>query len=819
MVKKFDERERLKEVNSYKIEDTLTEKEYDDIAFLASEICGTPIALVTLMYKDRQWFKAAVGTDLKENKRELSFCTHAIAGEEDVMMVENANEDVRFMHNPLVQGDPQLVFYAGASIVNKNGYTIGTVCVYDVVKKSLTNQQIKGLKILSEQVMGLLELRKQNLRLENDIYDKVEMHKLIEVSEAKFRNLILQAPVLITTFQGPSFIVETINKTALELWGKPYEQVFNKPLFEVSPEVEEGLKDILNAVYTTGESFAYHESAVQLKRTGKPDTAYFNSVYQPLRDLDNKIYGVIVIGTEVTEAVNNRKVIEKMAAHLKLATDSANVGTWSLDIKTQKLEWSAVHKRMWGYDEHRKDLEYEDWHKLILPGDKENAFEKIEEARANNTVYEAQYYINRANDGTLRYMRSFGKYYYNDKGEAETLTGISIDITEQKEVEGKIRQSEEMFKSIFDNSLAAIMIADDQGKYLSANKAASELLGYTVIELLQMNVGDLKTTAKSGAARRYKEYISKGRETGEFDFMTKNGEHKFGQYQATRIMADFNLSIMMDITEQRLAEEQIHLLNITLEEKVKSRTEELKTKNLELELTNAELSSFSYIASHDLKEPLRKIQTFSKRILETENFKDKTQNYFNRIIASSERMTKLIDSLLDFSRASSTELFFEECDLNSIVEESKNDLYISILEKQAIIEHENLPTIKAVCIQLSQLFTNLIDNSIKYSRPEIRPHIKITSERIAGSEIEHASANKQKEYHAIKITDNGIGFEAEYKTKIFEIFQRLHQMDEYSGTGIGLAIVKKIATNHNGFIVAEGNPNIGSTFTLYIPIR
>ena len=166
MLKKFNETERIKELNSYKIEDTLTEKEYDDIAFLASMICGTPIALVTFMYKDRQWFKAAVGTDLKENKRELSFCTHAIAGEEDVMVVEDAKADIRFMHNPLVQGGPQLVFYAGASIVNKNGYSIGTVCVYDVEKKSLTDVQVKGLKMLSEQVMGLLELRKQNLQLE-----------------------------------------------------------------------------------------------------------------------------------------------------------------------------------------------------------------------------------------------------------------------------------------------------------------------------------------------------------------------------------------------------------------------------------------------------------------------------------------------------------------------------------------------------------------------------------------------------------------------------------------------------------------------------
>ena len=166
MLKKFDETERLKEVNSYNIEDTLTEKEYEDIAFLASIICGTPIALVTLMYQNRQWFKAAVGTNLKENERNLSFCTHAIAGEDDVMVVEDANADSRFMNNPLVQGGPKLVFYAGAPIVNKNGFSIGTVCVYDLVKKSITNDQKKGLKILSEQVMGLLELRKQNLQLE-----------------------------------------------------------------------------------------------------------------------------------------------------------------------------------------------------------------------------------------------------------------------------------------------------------------------------------------------------------------------------------------------------------------------------------------------------------------------------------------------------------------------------------------------------------------------------------------------------------------------------------------------------------------------------
>ncbi len=205
----------------------------------------------------------------------------------------------------------------------------------------------------------------------------------------------------------------------------------------------------------------------------------------------------------------------------------------------------------------------------------------------------------------------------------------------------------------------------------------------------------------------------------------------------------------------------------------------LKSKNIELENANAELNSFTYIASHDLQEPLRKIKVFSKLILESGELSEATQGLFNRITVASERMRNLIISLLDFSRVNKTDLVFEACDLNRIIEESKNDLHLSIEEKKVVIEYENLPTIKGLPSQLLQLFTNLIDNAIKYSRPGVVPHIHITA-TTSKSAIDHPAAT-HKAYHVIKISDNGIGFDNEHASVIFDIFQRLHNKNDYSG--------------------------------------
>ena len=246
---------------------------------------------------------------------------------------------------------------------------------------------------------------------------------------------------------------------------------------------------------------------------------------------------------------------------------------------------------------------------------------------------------------------------------------------------------------------------------------------------------------------------------------------------------------------------------------------DLETKNQELVKSNTELASFAYIASHDLQEPLRKIQIFANRILEKEHgfLTEIGKDHFSRMQAAAKRMQTLIEDLLSYSRTNTMQRILVPTDLNQIVEEVKDDLHDEIRQKGAVLKFENLGEATIIPFQFRQLLNNLINNSLKFATPGVTPVIEISSEFGKGSQFKIPVLHKDKNYCHISVTDNGIGFESQYNEKIFELFQRLHDKSEYTGTGIGLAIVKKIVENHNGYITATSQLNQGATFDIYIP--
>ncbi|HEX8561500.1 MAG TPA: CHASE3 domain-containing protein [Flavobacterium sp.] len=248
-------------------------------------------------------------------------------------------------------------------------------------------------------------------------------------------------------------------------------------------------------------------------------------------------------------------------------------------------------------------------------------------------------------------------------------------------------------------------------------------------------------------------------------------------------------------------------------------TMKLEQKNLELKSSNAELSSFNHIVSHDLQEPLRKIQMFISRIDETDVAKlsETSSGYFERIRSSSERAQKLIDDLLVYSRLNRTDKKPEPANLNDLLQNAKTDLAQVIEEKNAVIISDELPTIKVIPHQIEQLFLNLISNSLKYAKTDVTPEIKVSYQTVLSRRTPELRKRIHKKYHLFTFSDNGIGFDQHYSEKIFVLFHRLHDRENYSGTGIGLAICKKMVENHHGLIFGYSKPGEGATFKVFLP--
>lgn len=285
-----------------------------------------------------------------------------------------------------------------------------------------------------------------------------------------------------------------------------------------------------------------------------------------------------------------------------------------------------------------------------------------------------------------------------------------------------------------------------------------------------------------------------------------------------------------DITERaRTYKKEKELLNqdillhkrdkVELEKAVKRRTRQLEQYNKDLENANRELTTFTYVSSHDLQEPLRKIQTFATCILleEEKNLTPTGQGYFSRLREIAQRMQALIEDLLKYSRAKNGTANLEETDLNQLLTDVVGDFEDRLKEKKGKIMFRQLHHAKIIRFQFRQVLQNLISNSLKFSKPEVSPVITIRSKIVTKDKIIHKKLSEAKKYLHIIYIDNGIGFDPQYKERIFEVFQRLHSFDEYNGTGIGLAICKRIVENHKGVITANSKLNKGARFDIYIP--
>jgi PAS domain S-box-containing protein len=428
-----------------------------------------------------------------------------------------------------------------------------------------------------------------------------------------------------------------------------------------------------------------------------------------------------------------------------------------------------------------------------------------------------------------------------DLMEIQKPPSTSVDhLSIQPSIEA-LKRSEYINRQLVQTLAAAIYTCDADGYITFYNKAAVELWGrepqigkdlwcgswkiYNPDDGSRMDLSDcpMARALKGGKPVRGEEIIVE-RPDGVRRNILPHPDPIFDTNG--KVIAAVNM--LVDITtlkqkenELRSSEEKLKRLANDLKIRVEERTRELNDANASLTSINKELEQFAFIASHDMQEPLRKIKTFTNRLdrNSADQLDQVSKSYLNKIKSSSERMEALIHDVLNYSRLGYFENQFVETDLNQTVQNLLNDFEVLIEEKRAVINSDKLPVIPAIPLQMNQLFHNLFSNALKFSKADEPCKLSIRSRALNPKEVSEKNLNTRFSYSEIIFQDNGIGFKQEFADSIFKIFKRLNSKDKYEGSGIGLALCKKIVSIHQGEIYAESGLNDGTTIRIILPVK
>lgn len=687
--------------------------------------------------------------------------------------------------------------------------------VYEVLRGQIASA-LKGASLLRAHTQAETELRQHrdhldelvrerttelataNEHLRQEIAERQRADSALRESEENLRATLnsIGDAVIATDTQSR---ITRMNPVAEQLTGWTFEEAKGRPLTEVfniiNARTKETAVNPVKQVLESGEIIGLANHTMLIARG--------TAVYQiadsaaPIRDNHHLITGVVLVFRDVTHEYWMQDALREREAQLRTLIEAIPDLIWLKDPEGIFLICNSKVERLFGAKEAeiagKTDYDFVD--KETADHFRQKDLEAIATGKA--IVFEEEVIF--ASDGHRELIETVKTPMVDSEGNLIGVLGIARDISQRKQAEEALRESKNMLSNVLNTIPVRVFWKDLNGIFLGCNRLFAQDVGKNnPEEIIGVDDYSLSSVEQAELYRNDDRYIV------ENDLSKINYEEP--QTTADGTLAWLNTS---KIPLRNSNGEMIGVLGTYEYITERKRAEQLLgAYTAELERSNRELQEFAFVASHDLQEPLRKIQTFGDRLQEKYSpvLDERGQDYLNRMQSAAVRMQTLIVDLLSFSRVRTHGQPFSKVDLHQIIMQVLQDLEIRIAEAKAEIIVEDLPEIEADALQMKQLFQNLLGNALKFRRPDVALKIDVRS-RVVESLCE------------ISVVDNGIGFDEKHADRIFIVFERLHGRDTYPGTGIGLAICRRIAERHGGHIRAKSKPGEGTSFIVELPIK
>lgn len=604
------------------------------------------------------------------------------------------------------------------------------------------------------------------------------------------------------------------NRALAENYGRPVEEILGTDGFSLvaDPAQAEAYRVDDREVIATGKAKFIPE---ELNTNLQGKTRVLQTTKVPFTVPETGEAAVLGVWVDITEQTRAKEALRRSEHTLAETERISGIGSFNWDLATGIAVWSPNMFRLLGIDPAIPDSQKQEEFttRVLHPDDRPHLNAAVQHALDTGGKFEVEYRIIKR-DGSIRNINAHGSIQRGGSGKPERFLGWIQDVTEHKQAQADLRESENFNREILDSLNAHIAVLDKRGTAVTVNEAWRKFAEENNGQLVQGGIGHdylaaCERISKEGGDEAFSAALRGIREVmgGGLDYFGleypcySQGEQRWFQLHVSPLTTRSNAVVTAheDITERRMAEEEVRQLNVDLERRVTVRT-------AELEAANKELEAFSYSVSHDLRSPLRAIDGFSQAVLEDYRtvLPAAAQEDLLVIRQGAQRMGVLIDDLLTFSRLSRSEMKGRSVDMQALVDTVLDDLRYQREGREVKVQCGKLPCCWGDAALLKQVWTNLISNALKYSKNRKPAVVEIGAEGKAEENVYY-------------VRDNGTGFDMRYADKLFGVFQRLHRAEDFEGTGVGLAIVQRVIHRHGGRVWADAKPDQGAAFYFTIP--